>query len=301
MSKKKFNLKDYQKISGDEHIDTRLSKSRTEAPNVINEKQLEDYRGTEANVTIEKLLEKTRTGEEDEITEKRLDTHKSLFANKYRNEDAHTGDMNKLEEQRLKNNPVEKEKYEAASETPKKQRWWEGVKSPDGLKVAEVTGRTIAVARQTTPDFPYEKPEDVNESLYEEKTNPITVMNPEDVNPMDSDLDINDDFEIDDIASNPSKFEEMDYSEDAITGTPMASGIIHVGEIVSEQNRQEIINEAVRFIKTKHPHLDIDEHALDLSNLDDISEIGFMVAVPEIMTASNDFPIIVADDRSKKN
>ena len=119
MSDKKFNLKNYKKTNGDEHIDRRLEEQRSEAPNVINEKQLEDYRATESNVSIEKMLEDSRTGEETEVTEKRLDTHKSKFANKYRNPEAFEGDINKLEEQRLNGEPVENEKYDLASETPK--------------------------------------------------------------------------------------------------------------------------------------------------------------------------------------
>lgn len=139
----KFNLKTYQKINGDEHIDMRLKESRKDAPNVINEKQLEDYRATESNVTIEKMLADKRTGPDTEITEKRLDTHKSKFANKYRNPAAYEGDLNKLEEQRLQGEPVEKEKYEAASEAPKQFRWWEGAKSPDGLKLAKSAKKVV--------------------------------------------------------------------------------------------------------------------------------------------------------------
>lgn len=143
MSDKKFNLKTYQKINGNEHIDMRLRDAHEKAPDVINEKQLESYRATEANVAIEKLLEDKRTGEETEITEKRLDTHKSKFANKYRNPDAHAGDINKLEEQRLLNDPSEKEKYEAASSAPKEFRWWENTKSSDDLKLAKDTKKPI--------------------------------------------------------------------------------------------------------------------------------------------------------------
>jgi len=134
---KKFNLKNYEKINGDEHITMRLQKEHGKEANEINEKQLKDYRvNKDKDVTIQKLLEDKRTGEDDEITEKRLDTHKAKFENEYRNSDAYRGDINKLEEKRLKGETMESEKYEAASETPKASRWWEDVKSPDGLKVA---------------------------------------------------------------------------------------------------------------------------------------------------------------------
>jgi len=81
---KKFNLKDYIKISGDEHIERRLQDSHTKAPNEINEAQLEDYRSSESEVLIEKLLEKSRgdVTEATELTEKRLDSKKASFSNK---------------------------------------------------------------------------------------------------------------------------------------------------------------------------------------------------------------------------
>ena len=133
----KFNLKNYKETPGDVHIDKRLQESHKDAPDQISEAQLEDYRAGEPEVLIEKQLENKRLGGDDEITEKRLDDHKAKFANKYRNPEAYEGDINKLEEKRLKNDPVENEEYKPASECAKQLRWWEGVKSPDGLKVAK--------------------------------------------------------------------------------------------------------------------------------------------------------------------
>jgi hypothetical protein len=188
MSERKFNLKTYQKIDGGVHIDMRLKESRTDkAPDVINEKQLEDYRGTEPDVTIEKLLEDKRLGAETEITEKRLDTHKSKFANKYRNPEAYEGDMNKLEEKRLNSDPVENEKYETASEVPKQFRWWEGVKSPDGLKVAKTAAKKNKewedpVEKAEELSFDKERWRDVQEPSEEltEKLPPIDPDNADD-------------------------------------------------------------------------------------------------------------------------
>jgi hypothetical protein len=143
----KFNLKNYKKTDGDLHIDKKLQEQHGNIPNTINEDQLEDYRSTEHNDLTEKLLEKARTGEISEVAERRLDNSKSNFNIKYRNSDAYSGDINKVEEQRLANDPVEKEKYELASETPKKLRWWENVKSPDGLKLAE-SKKKVKVAQE---------------------------------------------------------------------------------------------------------------------------------------------------------
>jgi hypothetical protein len=137
----KFNLKTYQKISGDEHIEMRLREQHEPEKDEINEGQLEDYREPEEDTLIEDLLrrrrEKAKVSEATEIVEKQLDNDKAQFDIKLRNSEAYTGDMNKVEEQRLKNDPVEDEKYEDSSAYPKKLRWWEDKpKSPDGLKLA---------------------------------------------------------------------------------------------------------------------------------------------------------------------
>ena len=147
----KFNLKDYQKTNGDEHITMRLEKEHSDAADVVNERQLEDGRVDEKGVTIEKLLADNRTGAEDEITEKRLDTHKAMFKNKYRNSETFEGDINKLEEKRLNGERTEDEKYEAASETSKQMRWWEDVKSPDGLKLANNAKKVVTAQEEDIP------------------------------------------------------------------------------------------------------------------------------------------------------
>ena len=131
----KFNLKDYKKINGDEHIEKRLRDEHQTEPNAIEEKQLEGYRAEEPETIIEQQLEKLRNDKVSGSTEWRLENSTSTLV-KHRNTDAHTGDMNKLEEQRLlSKNRQEDEKPEPASETPKAMRWWEK-KSPDGLKLA---------------------------------------------------------------------------------------------------------------------------------------------------------------------
>jgi hypothetical protein len=132
----KFNLKNYKKTDGDEHTDLRLEEHRGNIPEQISEAQLEDYHADEQDQTTEKQLEKVRTGEADRITEGRLEKEDGRFDIKHRNEATYSGDMNKLEEKRLNSDPVEKEKYELASEVNNKMRWWEGTKSPDGLKLA---------------------------------------------------------------------------------------------------------------------------------------------------------------------
>lgn len=129
-----FNLK--KKASDHEdHIERRLKKEHKPDLEEITEKQLEDYITDEEPQLTEKRLKDNRGGP-DGTTEARLNSSSSKLM-KHRDESTHIGDINKLEEQRLANKPVEKEKYTPASETPKAFRWWEGSQSADGLKLAQ--------------------------------------------------------------------------------------------------------------------------------------------------------------------
>ena len=105
-------------------------------PNTVTEKQLEPDRVPEKEQTLEAQLDKTRTGAAESTTEGMLDSSKGSFDIKYRDESAYDGDINKLEEKRLDNDPVEDEKYETLSETKKDLRWWENTNSPDKLILA---------------------------------------------------------------------------------------------------------------------------------------------------------------------
>jgi hypothetical protein len=133
----KFNLKDYQAVDGDAHIDQRLDVDHTgDNINEISEAQLEDNRTGNPDLTLEGLLNQNRPELDFRITEAALDQNDGEFGSDFRNPEAYEGDINKLEEKRLMNDPVENEPYEPLTETPKNLRWWEG-KSPDGLKVAK--------------------------------------------------------------------------------------------------------------------------------------------------------------------
>ena len=134
----KFNLKDYQKIDGDGVIEHRLKEEQHENADIdeIGEAQLESGRVGEKDVTIEGLLNDNRSDLDFEIVERKLDTKKADFDIKFRNPSAYEGDINKLEEKRLLNDPVEDEPYESASETPTKMRWWDTDKKEDDLDIA---------------------------------------------------------------------------------------------------------------------------------------------------------------------
>jgi len=135
----KFNLKDYQKINGDDAIESRLNKENKGSvePEDVNEVQLEDNRVGEPDATLEGLLNQTRKASNDfVITERGLDTKKANFDGDYRNPSAYKGDINKLEEKRLLNDPVEDEPYVSASNTPTGLRWWEIDKKSNDLPLA---------------------------------------------------------------------------------------------------------------------------------------------------------------------
>ena len=392
----KFNLKNYQKINGDDHIDRRLKEDHGGVPNEVGEAQLEGYRATEEDVITEKLLEKKRLGGDEEVTERRLDKNKPKFANKYRNPSAYNGDINKLEEQRLLGDRAEDEKYSDASETPKPQRWWENVKSPDGLKVAK-TKKSVKTAQTAV----------LEELLGTEEESEKEIIPPEwaAVNPKEADdfdvieepaveelktIEEGDDFEIEESSpeeniyfdkvkfiggkvpgvymvlaydvtdfggvmediqeaalnavitkykglaglisiddfSTPQEsgregkmilraagdqfasvienndiqndqaaeslsmlgggageelpgsdlFDEITYKEENVGGTSMAIGKIKVNTVVTDENRNEIISQAIAYLSDEHPDLEVREESLDLANIDN-EEIGFMASM----------------------
>jgi len=367
-----FNLKNHQKISGDEHIERRLRNEHGNVPNEINEKQLERARATEPNELTEKQLEKVRTGGDDEVTERRLDTDKAKFANSYRNPSAYEGNINKLEEKRLTNDPVEKEKYEDASETPKGLRWWEEApKSPDDLKLAQKKSKKIAQSTEfldpieiddgippewhavTDVDNPYGEEFPITEegrpdpSLYIEKIKYLSIPgvymvlsydpnyyrgNTEaireaaygKIEEYDKDLAkliTQDDFGspeedgdegtitlrfIDDkvapIAAAhraggtplaPDVFEEVSYEEKDVEGTPMVVGSISVNANITEDNKNNIVEEALTFINQSHDGLNLQKESLDLSRLKQ-GQIGFAISTP-VVTASLKDEFLIRD------
>jgi hypothetical protein len=198
----KFNLKTYKKISGDQHIDSRLKEDHEKAPNEINEKQLEKYRADEPTTLTEKQLEENRksnkTAEATKVIERQLDTEKGKFDVKLRNSSAYEGDLPKLEEQRLKGDPVENEKYEDASQTPKGLRWWEEApKSPDGLKLAQK--KSVAQKTAQYRELEFTKPR--FEETLEEDVSPLEVIDEEAeeelaVHPLEK---VKEEYEIEDI------------------------------------------------------------------------------------------------------
>ena len=141
----KFNLGGYlknvfaKKKKNDlpEQIETKLieKNKNEEEPQELTEKLLKKDRTETEETLIEKKLEKVRAGSQEMLVEGQLNKSKSSIVT-HRNVDTARGNINKLEEQRLKGETMESEKYESASEIYKPKRFWKN-KSPDGLKLAK--------------------------------------------------------------------------------------------------------------------------------------------------------------------
>ena len=105
------------------------------------------------------------------------------------------------------------------------------------------------------------------------------------------------------LSEEEAPIEEMSYEEKNIEGTPMAIGRIMVNSPVTSENREDIVKDIVGFIQSKHPHLDIEQDSLDLSDIER-GDVRYMVGVmgEEVsqLSANSDFEIIV-ESALKKN
>jgi len=206
-----YNFVVYEKLDGDAHTDRMLAEEHHgNVPEEITDKQLSSHRVNEQEVTIEKQLEKNRTGVVEKVIEKNLNTAKTEYGTKHRDASTYEGDINKLEEQRVKERNIEKEKYEVASEVPKRQRWWD-VKTKDGLKIA------FKKEAQWEPSL-----DDVDWDYLENRGNDIEEENLD--FPIDE-MDVQDDFgdfSVDDMGDDMGDdvLKEVSYEVVDAGGTP---------------------------------------------------------------------------------
>lgn len=185
-------------------------KSPRPEPQVVNEKQLDDYRAEPPTATTEKQLESSRkkASASDGLVEARLNDAKGGTV-KHRNEDAHKGNINKLEELRLsgKKSPVqEEEEYDDASSTPKDMRF-KNKANADGLKLAQA-------------DFSIS-----GDDAFEAETGTAVDT----VEPMGGDMDLGEDDDEDAEDENPFAIVEMTpprIEPNANGGTNIQTGIV---------------------------------------------------------------------------
>jgi hypothetical protein len=288
MSKYKFVI--YEELDGDLHTDCMLGQDHGDIPEEVTDKQLDPLRVGSQDATMESLLEKARTGSAEVLLEKSLDDSKGQFGSKHRDASTYEGDISKLEEKRIANTNSEKEEYEAASETPKRQRWWE-MKTKDGLKIA---------SKKEAQSVDY-----LNDVDWDMLDNDQDREFPID----DFDDDLGEDFLIDDLDSS----DHLGNSEEILTevtfnkidagGTPTSTGVIQVSEPTLYDSSSDVkLEEDLRdLMSVNHPELPFDMSSFDFSKLTD-GVISFAIGgrVPSSVSASkiHSFPVTVA---TKKN
>jgi hypothetical protein len=287
-----YKFMDYQETDGDAHITRRLEEEHHgNVPDVVTDEQLRSGHAETDDSSIEARLEKTRLGGADIVIEKNLSEAKDQFGSNHRDASTYEGDINKLEEKRIKDYNIEDEKYESASETPKAQRWWE-VKSDDGLKVASIktaqlddyTLRQMDLDRDG--DWDLDRAEDLNDFDVDD-------MEEEEVVPFA------DDFDIDDVNSSGSDLlNEISYKEVDVGGTLTSVGVLEMTEgagVIDDPN--DIQEELRAYMDSKDLHFSMD--SFDFSQIDK-GIITYSVvkglsrfAVNEVEASAN-FPIVTA-------
>lgn len=241
-------------------IDVRLQYNHKEAPNSVTETQLDSFHFEVDDLLTEGLLEKQRKNASDDegTIEARLNKRKSPFNIQHRNNEASTGDINKLEEKRLSGTTQESEKYEAASTTEKDLRWWEK-KSPDGLKLASNKKKVVAL----TIDADYDDDDDDrNESLLDTIEEALTL---------------------DDSAQYSKMTSNFSIVEDSSDSTGRVITVSFPPHDFGEDERL-ITNIALQKIKQVHPELS------ETINTSDFSEPDYRAATVDLYIDASDMP-----------
>lgn len=216
MPKNEYKFVTYEKLDPDAHTDLMLSNLHGDIPEFITDKQLDEYHFDNKELTTEKLLEDKRTGSRHDLLEKMFNEDKGLYGSQYRDSSTYDGDISKLEQKRVEKYNIENEKYEAASETPKRDRWW-NIKSEDGLKIAYKNLNYLTKQSQAEDqdllnfdDLDFGDPDGTDFDVYE--------TDDELLDDVDDDGEI-DDFNIDEIDNAKGGFTIYSQEIDDSTGT----------------------------------------------------------------------------------
>ena len=298
MSDYKFVI--YEKLDGDSHTDRMLSKEdHGNVPEEITEKQLNSSRVEEKEVTMEKLLDQKRVGGANVITEKNLNESKGQYGSKFRDASTYEGDINKLEEKRISHKNREDYEYEPASETPKKERWWE-VKTQDGLKIAFKKQANLDLDdvdwdylenRDEFGDRDFMMDDDMDDDLLADN--------------MDYTFDVDEisDLDADDEMGEDGLITEISYNEFDVGGTPTAKGVLSIkNEFYDSPRDPKFVNDLRDFMTVEHGDLSFPERdqeflsSFDLSDFDR-GKIEYTRGTGgdfEINIASTSFPIVEA-------
>ena len=291
MSDYKFVV--YEKLDGDLHTDSMLERDHGAIPEEVTDKQLKPHHVGCEDVTMEKLLEQTRLGSVESVTEKNLNESKDQFGSKHRNPSAYEGDINKLEEKRIAGNNIEDEEYEVASETPKRQRWWE-VKTKDGLKIAF---KKVAQPLDYLDDVDWEMLERRQDGDFNDDELFDNIGDDFPVDDMEFEVDDLGDFSIDEYGADDSDLlKEISFNQIDVGGTPTSSGVIEVSEpdIYESEFDPKLESDLREFMSISHPELEFSLKSFDLSKLND-GVVNYTIGGG--VTASTSFPITVASKK----
>lgn len=266
-----------------------LKPKGTSDENSITEKKLDDYRVDSEVKTTEQRLEDVRTGSPSVTTEGQLEKS----ADKHRDESASAGNVPKLEEQRLKNDPVEKQKPKSASETPDKIRIDKMPAGSDGLKLAstkkaqnefgdfDITTLDEDDRRAKQVSDLLNADDSINLGAFTESEDDIdSAMREFGIEPVDQ-LDDREWEEVQrDLMRDPDATEQMfrekfDMSVDPGTDEKILSGqlmfdaddpLIQMAE--GRLNESFLKQKAIEYLREQHADFMITEDNLDLSHLD---------------------------------
>ena len=285
MSDYKFVI--YEKLDPHAHTDRMLSKEHEKAPEVVTNKQLDSRRVQEKDTIMEDLLEKARTGSAKVLLEKSLNDASEEFGTKHRDSSTSEGNINKLEEKRLAKYNIEKEEYEVASETPKRQRWWE-VKGKDGLKIAfKKASFGSNYPDSDYPDFDFNdrknnRLDDIYDDLDSRYESNFDVDNFDDefgIDDLDDEFENDDSIEgFDDVELDTDEFEDEDEEQSTdleevshsvvdVGGTPTAIGEISVPnpEMYNDENDPELHKDLEDLMSMSHDDLPFSIGMFDFS------------------------------------
>ena len=270
-----YKFVNYEKLDEHAHTDRMLSEEHKDAPEVITDKQLDSHRVKEKDTIMEDLLEKTRTGGAQVLLEKNLNDAKEEFGIKHRDSSTYEGDINKLEEKRLAKYNIEKEEYEVASETPKRQRWWE-VKTKDGLKLAFKKASYYDDDNDGDYDRDFGSINwDARDEEFGDEFDDFSVDDLED--------DTETEFNVDDLGDVGDEGDEGDFGDEAqdfldiksfrivdLGGTPTAIGEIEIDKMNIYDGPQdpEFLRDLEGKINLEHPELPYSENMFDFSQFD---------------------------------
>jgi hypothetical protein len=285
----RFNLKKFSKkapqmdklldktpVSDNEMpIGKQLQESHEDSKEKTTEKLLQELHHEVMERLTEKQLQDKHQDSEEKTTEKLLNESKSKLyphrKNTSSDSDTPSDEKPILEKQRLAKDYVNEKMPSTITEITKKGRWWEE-KSEDGLIVAE-TRRVIKVAQLLDDPSLEEGFEKDLDNLSDFDLNQEPTLDEE----QDFDFTIDDELKKkdSDIIDSEYDFTNLNVFKNDIHGTELVTGSMSVGNIGPADNKEDILQKAIRYINEKEG-LNITDKNIDYSSWLNEDTINFI-------------------------